>query len=209
MLTAACYGQGTLTLTGPATARPGTQIDLSLDLSGVDSAAGVQWTLAVPLNTIVTPQAGTAATAAEKSIECDEARAKCLVVGLNRNAIAPGQVAKFGMEIAASTAKGVYPITLDGLIAANVDAVQIPVVAGAVYEIRILARSDLDGDGFTNWDDVRLMLDQVFGRAGCTGDQNGDGKCDLIDALLIIKDATATPIAQRPWSVDFSAAYGG
>jgi hypothetical protein len=186
---AACYGQGTLTLSGPATARPGTPVELTLDLAGVSSAAGVQWTMTAPPNTTVTPQTGAAAEAASKVLECDDARRTCVVVGLNSNPIAPGQVAKFIMQVGAAATRGIDSITLDGLILATVNADSIPVTAGAAYSLRILARSDLDGDGYTNWDDVRLMLDQVFGRAECTGDQNGDGKCDLIDVMMIVKDA--------------------
>lgn len=182
-------GQGTLTLTGPPSARPGTEIEMSLGLSGVNSAAGVQWTLTAPPNTTVTPQTGAAAEAAAKSVECNDARTTCLVVGLNANPITPGQVAKFTVQVGAAATRGVYPITLGGLILANANGDEIPVTAGTAYELRVLAHSDLNGDGFTNWEDVTLMLDQVFGRAKCTGDQNGDGRCDLIDILLIIKDA--------------------
>jgi hypothetical protein len=181
--------QTMLTLTGPATVRPGQTIELELTTAGSGEPAGLQWTLTLPAGFTAQTAAGSAAQAGEKTLYCSEDDSLCLVVGLNSNTIPNGKLARYAVLFAPETAKGQYALPLSGLVAGTAMAILAPVTSGPVYEIRVLARSDLNGDGATNILDLNLMLDQVLGRAACGDDQNGDGKCDLIDLLAVIRGA--------------------
>lgn len=181
--------QTTLTLTGPTTVRPGQTIELELATGGSPEPAGLQWTLTLPAGFTAQAAAGSAAQAGEKTLYCSEDVSLCLVVGLNPNTIPNGKLARYAVTVAPDTAKGQYALHLSGLVAGSAKAILAPVNSGSLYEIRVLARSDLNGDGATNMLDLNLMLDQVLGRAACTDDQNGDGKCDLIDLLAVIRGA--------------------
>lgn len=189
-LSAALAAQTTLTLSGPATARPGQSIDLVLSLAAPGPRpAGLQWTLELPAGATAAAQAGAAAVAAEKTLYCSEQATLCLLVALNQTTMAPGEVGKYTVTVPSTAAKGLYQIPLSGVMAASAQAVAQPIASGPVYEIRVLARSDINGDGVTNMADLQLILDQVFGRAPCSDDQNGDGRCDLLDVLLVVRGA--------------------
>lgn len=182
--------QSTLTVTGPATTRPGQDVELLLTLEApAAQPAGVQWSLDLPPNVQAVVVPGDSAVAAEKTLHCTVAGTMCLLVGLNVTTLAPGVLAKYTLAVPLDAAKGVHQIPLSGLVAGSAAAIVQPIVSGPVYAIRLLARSDLNGDGVTNMVDLQLMLDQVFGRAPCVDDQTGDGKCDLIDLLAIVRDA--------------------
>lgn len=182
--------QNTLTLTGPSTTRPGSDVELVLSLAAPEARpAGLQWSLELPPNVQAVVAPGAAAVAAEKTLHCTTAGTMCLLVALNDTTIAPGEVARYTLAVPLDAAKGLYQIPLSGLVAGSAAAIVQPIAAGAAYEIRVLARSDLNGDGATNIIDLNLMLDQVLGRTACTDDQNGDGKCDLIDLLAVIRGA--------------------
>jgi hypothetical protein len=184
----------TLTLTGPQSARPGTPITLEVVLSAPaqppGQPSGLQWTATLPSTWTVTPQAGPAATAAQKDLYCSTPPdPACLVVGLNATPILSGTLATYTLTLPPATPRGPLAIPLGDLVAGDSLGTPIPVTPGVAYTLLILARHDLNGDGVTNTVDLLLMLDQILRRAPCTDDQNGDGRCDLIDALLVIRGA--------------------
>jgi hypothetical protein len=179
-------GQTVMTLTGPVSVRPGKAVTLSLGLTTSAQPAGLQWTAAIPAGWAATPTIGTAATAAQKLPYCSTDKTTCLVVGMNQTAIAAGPVATYAVTVPAGAPKGLTSIALTGLVAGGGDGTAIPVVSGVPYAIRVLAKHDLNGDGATDGLDLQLIADQVVGKTACADDQNGDGKCDLIDALLVI-----------------------
>ena len=72
-----------------------------------------------------------------------------------------------------------------GLVAGDRNGSAMAVSAGPTYSLTILAKADLNGDGAVNSADVSLMANQVTGGT-CSDDQNGDGKCDLLDVLVVV-----------------------
>lgn len=176
----------TLTLTGPTNVRPGQSVAIDLALGGSAAPVGLQWSLAMPAGITATATAG-AGLGTAKTLHCQAPI--CLAVGLNVTPIVPGVVARYSVQVAPTAAKGVYQLPLTGLLAANADGEAIVLTSGPAYSLRVLARSDINGDGLTNGVDLGLMIDQVLGRAACADDQTGDGKCDLLDVLAIVRDA--------------------
>ena len=175
----------TLTLTGPANVRPGQTADVTATLAGT-GAVGLQWSVAIP------PQLGNATATtplSDKTLHRSTDGTLHLLVGLNVTPIAPGVVAKYALSIPANAPKGVYQMPLTGLLAADANGDAITLTSGPAYSLRVLARSDLNGDGLTNGADLTLMIDQVLGRTACADDQTGDGKCNLMDVLAVVRDA--------------------
>lgn len=181
----------TLTINGPQNVRPGKTITLNLTLATTTQPSGLQWTAGIPQGWTAKAMPGAVATAAQKAIYCSEGDALCLVVGLNQTPIAAGVVATFEIGVPAGTPRGLSSIPLTGLVAGTGMGDPIPVSAGTAYSIRVLAKHDLNGDGTTNAADLQLMADQIVGKSACADDQNGDGACDLIDALLVILGSIA------------------
>lgn len=179
-----CVAQ-TLTLTGPTNVRPGQTADVTATLTGT-GAVGLQWFVAIPA-----PLGAATATTpvSDKTLHRSTDGTINLLVGLNVTPIAPGAVARYALAIPANAPKGIYQMPLTGLLAANADGEAITLTSGAAYTLRVLARSDLNGDGLTNGVDLTLMIDQVLGRTACADDQTGDVKCNLLDVLAIVRDA--------------------
>lgn len=185
----AVHGQTAISGSGPATARPGQTVNLAVTITTSSQLAGLQWTAQLP-TAIGGPgiaTLGAAAQAAEKQIYCSTDGSICLVVGMNDRVIASGEIARYSVTIPPAAPKGLYQVPLSDVLAADAAGVPIAVTLGPVYELRILARADIDGDGAVTMEDFRLMLDQVIGRATCTDDQTGDGKCDLLDVLAVVR----------------------
>ena len=85
---ALAYGQ-TLTLTGPATARPGTVIAVNVALASPPaSLAALQWLVTLPAGYTATAVAGAASVTAAKTLYCNLASTTCLTVGINNNVYA-------------------------------------------------------------------------------------------------------------------------
>lgn len=186
---AQAQAQAQTNITGPQSVRPGGTVNLQVVLATTAQVAGVQWTAGIPPAWGVTAIIGGAAAAAEKELHCAADSLLCLVVGLNANVIQPGVLATYSITVPTTAPRGSVNIPLTGLVAADPLGTPVEVTTGAGHTLLILAIHDLNGDGVTNMDDVRLMVDQILGRSPCTADQNGDGRCDLIDALLVVRGA--------------------
>lgn len=159
---------------------------MDLTLAGSAALVGLQWSLAMPTGMTATPTAG-AALGTAKELHCQTPI--CLAVGLNVTPIPTGAVARYAVQVAANTARGLYQMPVTDALAANADGEAMTVTMGAAYAVRVLARSDLNGDGVTNGTDLNIMINQALGRAACTDDQTGDGKCNLMDVIAVVRDA--------------------
>jgi len=183
--------QSTLTLTGPATAKQGSTITLSLNSAGVTASGpvGVQWTLTPPSGfTVTLANAGVASVAASKQIACNAAKLLCLIYGLNQNVIADGQVASLIIPIPVSATPGPASFALSGLFAGDKTGASMTITSGPTYSIIVLSRADINGDGIIDPTDVALMVGQVKENS-CVDDPNGDGACNLFDVLYVINRA--------------------
>ena len=190
-LASAAWGQVTLTLTGPATARQGQIVPLSLGSTGAtaNGPAGLQWTLTPPSGFAITGSAaGTQGTAAGKAVSCNAANTLCLLFGLNQNVIANGQAATLTVQVPANATPGAASFGLTGLVAGDKIGIAMTATAGTAYSLTVLSRADLNGDGVVNSADVSAMAAEVTSGA-CSADQNADGKCDMLDILLVILKA--------------------
>lgn len=180
--------QLTATLSGPVTAKQGSSVTLSLSTSGgtATGPAGVQWTLVPPSGfTVSAATAGAQATAASKQVVCNAANLLCLAYGINQNVIANGQVASLTVQVPANATPGSAAFSLAGLVAGDRAGAVIGVTAGTPYTLVVLARADIDGSGSVDASDVSAMAGQITGGT-CADDQNADGKCDLIDVLVVV-----------------------
>lgn len=186
------FGQLSLSLTGPATARQGSPVNLSLSLAGSTSTqpAGIQWTLGLPAGFAITGPItpGSSITSAAKTISCTPDNLTCLAVGFNTNVISAGQIGTFQLNVPVNSPVGPASFPLSGLLAVNQAGASVALSPGALLTITILSKSDLNGDGKVDLSDVTAMINQSLGGgAGCTSDQNGDGKCDLLDVYLVVR----------------------
>lgn len=185
---AGLVAQVTVSIGGPASVRPGQQIPITVSIAG-DAPAGVQWSVTLPAGWSGPVVAGSAAAAAAKRVYCNPAGLVCMVLGSNANAIGAGEIAKYAIAVPAAAAPGPASIALFGLLAATADGTVIGTTNGGLYNITVLAKSDLNGDGKTDQIDVLLMVAEIVGGGPCVDDQNGDGRCDLLDALLVVRAA--------------------
>jgi hypothetical protein len=180
----------TLTLSGPATARPGTSIVVNLSQPAVSPTSAWQWQITPPTNYAVTVALGAAGSSSAKELACSADNLFCLVYGLNANAIPAGVLATYTVSIPATATAGPAPFGLSNAIAASPAGSVVPVTYGAVYSPTILALWDINGDGKTDRADVILMAQQVIAAqsnpAACVNDMNGDGKCTLMDVVIVI-----------------------
>ncbi len=178
----------TFTLTGPATAKPGTPITLTLAAAGTTDtgAAAVQWTMGWPTGYTAAVVAGAADTG--KTLSCTAPSATCIVWALNTTVIPNGQVAIYTVNVPAN-ATGTVTFTLSALVSASPLGSGVTSTAGATYTATISPKEDLNGDGKVDLTDVQLEVNQALlastTPSACTPvwDTNGDGKCDVLDVL--------------------------
>lgn len=185
LLTASAWGQVTLTPSAPATARAGATITATVALSGSSSAGpgAMQWAWVVPAGWQMSSPGG-----AQRTLTCAiPVNPLCVVYGLTRAPHPNGQVANVQVAIPPIAAPGTYTIGLSAPVAATVDLapVAMPISVGAAATIRVLHRSDLNGDGSLTVEDALAMANQAVGNAACTDDQNGDGRCDAVDIQIV------------------------
>lgn len=204
MLPCLAIAQHTLTLSGPATARPGDTITITANLGTTTPAviAAIQWTNSyIPL----TSTAGSVVAAAAKQLSCNNyssTRQICVIHGLNLNTISSGPLATYTYQIPLGQAPGsltfrlvenvVPPVMPLGTIASTATGASVT-VTNTYYTVNILSKFDLDGDGSTAVSDLNILLDQVLGKAGCAADYNGNGVCDVQDVILMQRAIQGLP----------------
>jgi hypothetical protein len=127
--------------------------------------------------------AGTASTAASKTVACNAA--KCLVYGVNQNVIGAGQVATIAIPIPAGATPGSTSFSLSVVLGADKNANSITLTTGAALPVTILAIADINGDGVVDVTDVNLMAAQVLSGT-CADDPKADGQCNLFDVLTVV-----------------------
>jgi len=183
------FGQ-TLTLTGPATARPGNTIAVDVVLASPPAdLAGVQWSVGLPPGLTATATAGAASNTAAKTLYCKDDATLCLAVGINTNLYAAGVVATYSVVLPAVLTPGPVTIPLSGVIGATLEGKQAPLTAGAAYSFNVLSSMDLNGDGTVDVQDLQLMIQEILSGA-LAHDQNGDGAADVRDAQIVARAAT-------------------
>jgi len=187
-LPALLAAQSVLTVTGTPIVRPGQTVTATLGLTSTvaNPVAGIQWTIGIPTGYTATAVIGTAGTAAAKTLYCTADKSKCLIAGANQNAIANGPVAGYTIPVPARTAAGLVQLPLSGLEAGGSIGLAVPLVSGPAFSFRVAAKADLDLDGDIDSADVQSIIDQALGLVPCTGDQNGDGNCKILDVLIVI-----------------------
>jgi hypothetical protein len=184
------FGQATLTLTGPATARIGSSITVNLTLANPPaSLAAMQWDATLPAGVTATSVTGGASNTAAKTLYCNATSTRCLTVGINANLYAAGVVATYSLTLPASAAPGSVSIPLGGLVGATLQGDAAALTAGPAYSFTVLARTDLNGDGKTDVLDLQLMIQEILSGSPPLNDQNGDSVGNIRDAQLIARAA--------------------
>lgn len=189
----------TLVPTAPSTIQAGKAFDLSVDLTApATPVTGVQYNLGFsPATAITSPLVWTASpatTAAGKSLVCGgpASTQTCIVFGFNITPLASGSVAKAHITVPADV-RGPVVFTTSGTLASDKDGNNVAVTGGTVT-VLVTSPFDLNGDGSVNSSDLSSVLSQVVGLTPCTtADFNGDGKCTVHDAALLVKDGLNLP----------------
>lgn len=186
LLTALPLFAQTLTLSGPATARPGATVTVNLSVAASGSAA-LQWAVGLPTGYTATVVAGAAATG--KDLSCTVSNAFCLLVGQNATVIGNGVVAVYSLRVPA-TASGTAALPLGNLLGASAEGNPVTITSGPAYSLQILATEDLNGDGTVTAADVTLMTTQAIASqttpSACINDLNSDGRCDVLDVFQVV-----------------------
>lgn len=188
--TAFALAAQTLTLSAPASVRPGTKVPITVTLAGTSEAAGVQWTFTSPAP--YTVDAGAATVAALKTLSYYTPTGIAVVHGIsNTKKLAPGIVATYQIDVPA-TATGTLSVSLTEAYGAPLGGASLmSFSAVAPLSIAILRREDLNSDGRVDSIDVQISVDQIQGRAPCaSADLNGDGKCRIDDLQALISAAS-------------------
>lgn len=184
-LPALAFGQPVLTLSGPATAKSGASISVALSSSQA-GAAMLQWSLTLPTGFKITAAtAGAASTAASKNLSCTADFVMCIDYGLTTTAIGTGVIANYTILVP-PTATGPVSIGVSGPMGASPTALAFPIVAGAPLSITTKIPADLNGDGKVDSTDLNLMISEILSGGACPDDQDGDGKCTVIDAMVVL-----------------------
>lgn len=178
-----------ITITGPATVRPGNKIDLVISQTSSASSA-MQWTINSPTGwPTFTAEAVAEAITAQKQMYFSPSNGICLLMGMNINVIKSGAVGKISYDLPATMTPGAASFSLSGVIAATPQGDTTPLSVGPDYAVTVLAKQDINGDTKIDVVDVTQAIDQALGKSTCTNDQNGDGVCNLLDVMLILKQA--------------------
>ncbi len=181
------------TITGPATARAGASITLALSVTGSTTGTALQFALNVPTGSLVTVTPGAAAP--PKALNCGTAStfAFCLLYGTDVGLLKDGAIAQYAIKLPTGLNAGPLAFPLSALQSSSPSGLSIAASSSGTYSLNILAATDIDGNGVTNAVDVSLMAQQVIAAqstpAACVNDINGDGKCDLLDVVLVLLKA--------------------
>jgi hypothetical protein len=114
------------------------------------------------------------------------------VAGLNLNVIPAGVVATYTAVVAANAGAGTDSFVLSNLVAADPSGNAVTISPGAAVNVAVLSKFDLNGDGKVDIVDYTAYLKEIFGTAPCSDSFVGDGKCNLIDLLLLVAAALQT-----------------
>jgi hypothetical protein len=180
-----------ITLTGPATVRPGEAVTVSVSLAGTSAAYAFGWTMAKPAGVTMAATAGAASIAAQKTV-IEGPTGKLIGYGINANPIQPGELAKYTFTVPATAVGGsTLTFSVTEALGATLTGTAIPVAAVAPLAVRVLKSQDANGDGKVDGVDVLITAHQVVGLAACDarGDVNKDSKCDLIDTQIVVNAA--------------------
>lgn len=167
--------------------RAGGTVTATVTLAG-SSATGpgaFQWSWSVPSGWALSNPGG---AATGRTVTCGiPTNPICVVWGLTRTPHPNGQAATVQVTVPAATAPGNYTIGIANPVAANVatSPATMAISVASVFTIRVLHKSDLNGDGSLTVEDALAMAQQAVGNAACTDDQNGDGKCDAVDIQIV------------------------
>lgn len=196
--------QPAITLTGPATVKPGqTGVVLSVNLSNSAGAnvAAIQATIGLPAGfTVTSSSIGAAGTAATKTLYCATTAELCvLAAGVSGTALTGAQTTFSDGVLwtitgnVASTASGSLAFTISNQVAASsaAKAVGVTVTAGAALTLPVQSPCDINGDGKVDISDIQAYLNaQVFTVPSTLIDLNGDGVANIIDVQRIATAAT-------------------
>ena len=194
-----------LSLTGPATALPGSTINIALNLAETPGPAALEFLLstATPMDiSNMTATLGPVATAAGKQLQCAPFSAAaantgslhCLIFSpAAATAIAPGVVANIAVQLAAAPAQKLETFTLiQPEVSASPAGAAVTVTIGPPFLAALSNPCDLNGDATVNTVDTLLEVAWVLGGIPPTGfhcDLNGDGKCDALDVQMVANAA--------------------
>lgn len=201
-----CWAQPSISITGPATAKIGDTVTLSVNLTGSTGAglSGVQFNVPVPagLSAISGGVAiGPATTAAMKTLNCTAASwgdvaPICVVVGLNQTALSDGVLMTWTAKVLSA---GPASLPVAGVIGTSGAGKAVIVAAAPPATVTVASPCDINGDGKTDISDILSYLNSYVFAAGATAactaaagtaDLNGDGACNVID-LQRISNAAA------------------
>lgn len=169
---------------GSATAVP---VQLNF-ISGIDPIAALEWSTVFPASIGGTWTAGTAITAANKTLACSVTGTICIAYGLNQNIIATG-VAGVLQLLAASSVRGPQTVTIGGGLGAGVSALGVAVSTSNLL-VTVYSPFDLNQDGKVDALDLALVIQQAIGVTVCgTADFNHDGVCNVLDVVALVVDS--------------------
>jgi hypothetical protein len=188
--------QTTLTLTGPANAKQGTTVTLTLNLAGSSgqNMAGLQWT-ATPASsaTIASVTAGAAATTAALTPWCSATNLTCLLIGFSTgnvvttNTVADGVVGTLQLAIPPLAAPGPIAVPLTSIYGVTTGGLNIPnFSSGTPYSITVLSPCDVLGNGSVNIADVQAMINGALGIGSCPLSSTLGG-CSLANVFAVIE----------------------
>lgn len=191
LVSVVAFSQAVTLSSSSATVRPGQQVSVTVGVSGSPATAAFNFTVNQPAGwTYGTATAGSAATAANKLVQCGVALTGriCIVYGAaNNTLISAGPVATIPFMVPANAAPGPVQISLSGITAGSANASPVTLGSPGAVSILVLSLYDLNGDGAVDNTDLQPVLEQIVGSSACsTGDFNGDGRCDSIDLLIFV-----------------------
>lgn len=195
---ALAFGQATFTLSGPPTIRPGVEnaYILTLSLGPTSSVAGFQADIVLPAGWQVTAVAGKATADAGKTLTCRTDYTRCVVVGWNSNGIGAGTLIEYRVTASGSQPPGRVLVNVSQVVSAKLDGVEVASTIGAPYGPFVLSPRDINGDTLVDVRDLMLLIPLILTGTPCAFDQNMDGICNVLDALLVIQTGLAAGAPQ-------------
>lgn len=187
---ALALAQVTISLTGPATAKPGSSVMLSLSCNATSTgAAAFQFSVQPPVGFTQAATIGAAATAGSKSLTCTTDSTFCMIYGINLTLIGNGALASYNVTIPANAPIGPATFTLGGSAVTATGSSEV-VTLGTPYSLTILDPRDINGDGKVDVSDLQVLITEIIAArsnpAACVNDLNADGKCDVFDVMVMV-----------------------